>query len=232
MDRMELEVQTRPSMTKGELNQMRSDDLVPAVIYGRGDDTLPLVIDGRTLRQVLSTGGGNVLLDLKVKSKGKKTLQETVMFKDIQRDMLVQDRILHVDFIRISMTDKIEVAVHLNFIGEPEGISEGGVLSLVTRVVDVKCLPGDIPEQFDVDISALNIGDNVTAESLVLAEDIELITPPETTLAQVLAPMAEEELEPAVDEELEEGEEAAAAEEGEEAEETSDSEEESEEEGQ
>lgn len=223
MDRMELEVQTRPSMTKGELNQMRSDDLVPAVIYGRGDDTLPLVIDGRTLRQVLSTGGGNVLLDLKVKSKGKKTLQETVMFKDIQRDMLYQDRILHVDFIRISMTDKIEVAVHLNFIGEPEGINEGGVLSLVTRVVDVKCLPGDIPEQFDVDISSLNIGDNVTAESLVLADDIELITPPDSTLAQVLAPISEEELEPAVEEELVEGEEAA--EEGEEAEEAADTEE-------
>lgn len=219
MDRMELEVTTRPSMTKGERNQMRSEDMVPAVIYGRGDDNLSLVVDGRTLRQVLSTGGSNVLLDLKVKSKGKKTLQETVMFKDIQRDMLVQDRIMHVDFIRISMTDKIEVAVHLNFIGEPEGIEEGGVLSLVTRVVDVKCLPGDIPEQFDVDISALNIGDNISAESLVFGEDIELITPPETTLAQVLAPMAEEELEPAVDEELEEGEEAAA-EEGEEGEES------------
>ncbi len=215
MERMELVAKTRPSMSKGELNYMRSEDMVPAVIYGRGDDNLPLALDGRILRQVLTTGGSNVLLDLKVKAKGKKTRQETVMFKDIQRDMLVQDRILHVDFIRISMTDKIEVAVHLNFIGEPAGIDEGGVLSLVTRVVDVKCLPGDIPEQFDIDISELNIGDSITAESLVLEGDIELITPPETTLAQVLAPMAEEELEP-VEEELEEGEEAEAVEEGEE----------------
>ncbi len=215
MERMELEAKTRPSMSKGELNHMRSEDMVPAVIYGRGDDNLPLALDGRTLRQVLTTGGSNVLLDLKVKAKGKKTRQETVMFKDIQRDMLVQDRILHVDFIRISMSDKIEVAVHLNFIGEPAGIDEGGVLSLVTRVVDVKCLPGDIPEQFDIDISELNIGDSITAESLVLEGDIELITPPETTLAQVLAPMAEEELEP-VEEELEVGEEAETVEEGEE----------------
>ncbi|MGM0688760.1 MAG: 50S ribosomal protein L25 [Bacillota bacterium] len=216
MDRMELEAITRPSMSKGDLNHMRNEDMVPAVIYGRGEDNLPLTLDGRILRQVLSTGGSNVLLDLKVKSKGKKTRQETVMFKDIQRDILYQDRILHVDFIRISMTDKIEVAVHLNFIGEPAGVGEGGVLSLVTRVVDVKCLPGDIPEQFDIDISELNIGDSITAESLILEGDIELITPPETTLAQVLAPMAEEELEPAVEEELEEGEEAAVEEEGEE----------------
>ncbi len=220
MERMEMEAKKRPSMTKGERKQMRSEDLVPAVIYGRGDDSLPLTVDGRTLRQVLTTGGSNVLLDLKVKARGKKTKQETVMFRDIQRDILVQDRILHVDFIRISMTDKIEVSVHLNFVGEPVGTEEGGALSMVTRVVDVKCLPGDIPEQFDIDISALNIGDSITAESLVLGDDIELITPPDTTLAQVLAPMAEEELEPAVEEELEEGEEPAVEEGEEKGEET------------
>ncbi len=217
MERMELDAKRRPSMSKGERKKLRSEDMVPAVIYGRGDDSLPLTVDGRTLRQVLTTGGSNVLLDLKVKARGKKTLQETVMFRDIQRDILVQDRILHVDFIRISMTDKIEVSVHLNFVGEPVGTEEGGVLSMVTREVYVKCLPGDIPEQFDIDISELNIGDSITAESLILADDIELITPPETTLAQVLAPMAEEELEPAVEEELEEDEEAAPEEEGEEA---------------
>ncbi len=213
MDRMEMEVQTRPSLTKGELNQIRREDKVPAVLYGRGDDNFSVVVDGRTLRQVLMTGGGNVLLDLKVKSKGKKTRQETVMFRDIQRDILYQDRILHVDFIRISMTDKIEVPVYLNFVGDPAGVEEGGVLSLVTREVEVKCLPGDIPEQFDIDISALNIGDSITAEALVFEDDIEMITPPDTTLAQVLAPMAEEELEPAIEEELEEGEEGAEDEE-------------------
>lgn len=211
MERMELEVQTRPYLTKGQRNQLRREDKVPAVVYGRGADNFPLVVDGRTLRQVLTTGGSNVLLDLKVKSRGKKTRQETVMFRDIQRDILYQDRILHVDFIRISMTDKIEVPVHLNFIGEPVGAGEGGVLSLVAREVEVKCLPGDIPEQFNVDISELGIGDSITAESLVLEGDIELITSPDTILAQVLAPMAEEEVEPVAEEEIEEGEEAAEA---------------------
>jgi large subunit ribosomal protein L25 len=209
MDRMVLEAQARPSMTKGQRNQLRVEDKVPAVIYGRGDDNLPLIVDGRILRQVLTTGGSNVLVDLAVKAKGKKTRQETVMFKDVQRDMLFQDRIIHVDFIRISMTDKIEVSVQLNFVGEPVGTDDGGVLTMVTREVLVKCLPGDIPEQFDIDISALNIGDSITAESMVLEGDIELLTLPETTLVQVLAPMAEEELEPSAEEEAE-GEEAAA----------------------
>ena len=209
MDRMVLEAQARPSMTKGERNQLRGEDKVPAVIYGRGDDNLPLIVDGRILRQVLTTGGSNVLVDLAVKAKGKKTRQETVMFKDVQRDMLFQDRIIHVDIIRISMTDKIEVSVQLNFVGEPVGADDGGVLTVVTREVLVKCLPGDIPEQFDIDISALNIGDSITAESMVLEGDIELLTLPETTLVQVLAPMAEEELEPAAEDEAA-GEEAAA----------------------
>lgn len=228
MERLVLEAQARPSMTKGQLNQIRNENKVPAVIYGRGADTLPLVVDGRILRQVLTTGGSNVLVDLAVKAKGKKTRQETVMFKDIQRDILYQERILHVDFIRISMTDKIEVAVHLNFSGEPAGVAEGGVLSMVTREVYVKCLPGDIPEQFDIDISGLNIGDSIAADGLVLEGDIELLTPLETTLVQVLAPMAEEELEPAVEEPEagEEGEEAAAEEKT--AEEAPDKEEESE----
>ena len=212
MERMVLEAQARPSMSKGQRKQLRSEDKVPAVIYGRGDDTLPLTVDGRTLRQVLTSGGSNVLVDLAIKARGKKTRQETVMFKDIQRDVIYQDRVVHVDFIRISMTDKIEVSVHLNFIGEPAGINEGGVLSMVTREILIKCLPGDIPEQFDVDISALKIGDSLMADSLVIDEKFELITPPETVLAQVLAPMAEEVLEVA-EEELEEG--VSAAEEGE-----------------
>lgn len=211
MERLVLEAQARPSMSKGQRKQLRGEGKVPAVIYGRGEDTLPLIVDGRTLRQVLVTGGGNVLVDLAVKAKGKKTRQETVMFKDIQRDIIYQDRIIHVDFIRISMTDKIEVAVTLNFVGEPAGLSEGGVLSMVSREVTIKCLPGDIPEHFDIDISALNIGDSLAADALDIDEKFELITLPETVLVQVLAPMAEEV--PVVEEGLEEGEEAAAADE-------------------
>ena len=82
---------------------------------------------------------------------------------------------------------------------------------MVSREVTIKCLPGDIPEHFDVDISTLKIGDSLAADSLDIDEKFEMITPPETVLVQVLAPMAEEV--PEVGEGLEEGEEAAAEEE-------------------
>lgn len=192
MERMVLEAVVRLVETKGGRNRMRREDKVPAVIYGRGKDTQPLAVEGKQLRQVLSAGGSNVLIDLRIKQKGKKAKEETVMFKDIQRYILQKDRLLHVDFIRISMTDKIEVSIQVNFTGEPAGVRKGGILQLITREVAVKCLPGDIPEHIEVDLSGLDIGESINVASLSFTEGIELITQPEEPLAQVLSPAAEE----------------------------------------
>lgn len=193
MDRMLMAAEVRPSLSKGQLNRMRQEDKVPAVVYGRGKDTQALVVDGKQLRQVLAAGGSNVLIELQIKGKGDKIRQETVMFKDIERHLIQKDKVMHVDFIRISMTDQIEVAVQLTFTGEPEGVKQGGILQVILREVAVKCLPTDIPETIEVDLSNLNIGESITAGSLSLPPDVELITAPEELLAQVLAPEMEEE---------------------------------------
>lgn len=193
MDRMLMAAEVRPCLSKGQLNRMRQEDKVPAVVYGRGKDTQALVVDGKQLRQVLAAGGSNVLIELQIKGKGDKIRQETVMFKDIERHLIQKDKVMHVDFIRISMTDQIEVAVQLTFTGEPEGVKQGGILQVILREVAVKCLPTDIPETIEVDLSNLNIGESITAGSLSLPPDVELITAPEELLAQVLAPEMEEE---------------------------------------
>lgn len=192
MERMELEAEIRSPLSKGQRRELRHEDKILAVLYGRGQETQPLVVEGRSLRQVLNTGGGNVLVDLKIKEKGKKAKQETVMFKDIQRYILQKEKPMHVDFIRISMTDKVEVNIQLNFTGDPVGVHEGGVLQFLTREVAVKCLPGDIPERIDVDLSKLAIGESVTAGSLQFDREVELVTAPDETLAQVLSPTDEE----------------------------------------
>ncbi|HSW34983.1 MAG TPA: 50S ribosomal protein L25 [Candidatus Limnocylindrales bacterium] len=193
MERIALEAELRSAMTKGQRHKLRREDKVSTVAYGRGGDSLSLVVDGRALRQVLSDGGSNVLIDLTITGQGKTPHQETVMLKEIQRDMIFPERIKHVDFIRISMTDKIEVNVPLNFVGEAVGVKEGGVVQVLAREVTVKCLPGNIPEQYEVDVSGLNIGDSITAVCLELAKDVELVTLPETPLAQVVMVMPEEE---------------------------------------
>ncbi len=212
MDRMLLEAEKRDSLTRGELNQLRREGKIPAVIYGRGKDTQSLFVDGRLLRQVLAAGGTNVLIDLKI-GGASGAQAETVMLKEIQRHLLQQDRLLHIDFIRISMEDEIEVDVPLNFTGDAAGIEEGGILQYLLREVSIKCLPGNIPELFEVDISSLNIGEGLSASALTLPEGITLLTDPDEALVQMLAPAAEEEEElPEDEEELEE--EATEEEEG------------------
>ena len=193
MDRMLMSAEVRPSLSKGQLNRMRQEDKVPAVVYGRGKDTQALVVDGKQLRQVLAAGGSNVLIELQIKGKGDKIRQETVMFKDIERHLIQKDKVMHVDFIRISMTEQIVVAGQLSFTGEPDVVKLGGFLQVILREVAVKCLPTDIPETIEVDLSNLNIGESITAGSLSLPPDVELITAPEELLAQVLAPEMEEE---------------------------------------
>lgn len=209
MDRMVLEAEIRLPLTRGELNRLRQGGNVPAVIYGRGKDTQALLVDGRSLRQVLAAGGANVLIDLQIRENGEQQF-ETVMLKEIQRHLWQQDRLLHVDFIRISMEDEIEVDIPLNFTGEAAGAAEGGILQFLLREVSVKCLPGNIPELIDVDISGLHIGEGISAGALVLPEGVTLLSGPEEGLVQVLAPEAEEEELPEGEGEAEEDEAAPA----------------------
>ncbi len=200
MEKLNLEAEMRSGHnTKGQLNSLRKEGWIPGVLYGRGKDTIPLVIDGKLVRQALSSEAGeNAVVELKIKNgNSNENITENVMFKEIQRDILVKDRLLHVDLIRISLTEKMLVNVPVQFVGESEapGVKEGGLVQALLREVEVYCLPASIPESLEVDISHLNVGDSVVANELVLPEGVELRTDPEETLAQVLMPRQEEEIE-------------------------------------
>ncbi len=212
MDRMVLNAEIRSPLSRGELNRLRREGKVPAVVYGRGKETQPLLVDGRILRQALAKEGTNVLIDLQIGEEAGPRA-ETVMLKEIQRHLWRQEMLLHVDFIRISMEDEIEVDVPLNFTGEAAGAAEGGILQFIMREVSVKCLPGNIPEFIEVDISSLHIGEGINAASLSLSQGVALLVDPEETLVQMLAPAAEEEEElPEAEEKEIEGEEASSVE--------------------
>ncbi|HHX87246.1 MAG TPA: 50S ribosomal protein L25 [Firmicutes bacterium] len=208
MEHIALQAEPRPVMNKGHLKQLRQDGMVPAVLYGRGKANQILQVDSRRLNQILASEGSNVLLNLQLKSADAGDGAETVMFKEIQRDPIFRDQILHVDFIRISMTDKIEVEVPLIFTGEPVGVKdEDGVLEILMREITIKCLPAEIPENFSVDVSDLKIGDSISASSLELGDRLELVTDPDEPLVQVSIVLEEEEEEEEeeLEEELEEG---------------------------
>lgn len=216
MERLELTAETREVSSKGQIKEMRKRDYVPAVVYGKKVDNTLLSVNRKELIQALNTSAGaNVLIDLKI--EGGKKRKETVMVKELQRDP-VKDIFLHVDFIGISLEDKLQVKVPISFNGEPLGVKEGGVPSVQLREVIVETLPTDIPESLEVDISQLNIGDSLNVSDLQIPKGAQVVGDPDETIISVLAPTIEEE--PTEDEDLlEEG-----AEESEEAEEAAEDE--------
>ena len=204
MENLTLTAQKRSSShTKGELKKLRKEDWIPAVIYGRGEDAVSILLDGKAFRQVLNTeAGANVVIDLKL-TNGQESSpsSETVMIKEMQRDILVQERLLHVDLIRISLTEKRTINVPMDYVGDPAGVGEGGVLQVLKREVEVSCLPTSIPDNVQIDISELGIGENLTAKDINLPEGVELMEDPEETLVSVLTPALEEEAEEEAEEE-------------------------------
>ncbi len=217
MERLQLTAVKREKSTKGRRKELRKRGQIPAVVYGRDVDDTLLAVNWKELLQALSTSAGsNVLIDLIIKDNGDDR-KETVMVREIQKHP-IKEFYLHVDFIGISLLNKVQVNVPISFDGEPQGVQEGGVASIQLREVLIESLPTAIPEQLEVDISELNIGDSLNIGDLVVPEGVELMDDPEETIVTVVMPTKfEEPVDEDIDEEeLEEGEEPAEGEEGEE----------------
>jgi len=179
--------------------------MVPAVLYGDGQST-PLAVPGKIVDYTLHHLGDNALYNMDL---GAGT--STARIVDVQRDP-VTGRLLHVDFAPVDMQERIEVTVPLHLVSESPGAEEGGVLQQVAYEVHVESLPGDIPQELTLDVSALGMGENLTLADVTLPEGVTLISDLEEVAATVTAPteITEEEMEAAgiVEEEAEEGEEA------------------------
>src|SRR5947208_7820766 len=192
---------------KGAARKLRAGGLVPGILYGHGMEPLKLAIDGRELYHVLHTGAGsNVLVDLQV---GKD--QHLAMPREIQRDH-VRGQFLHVDFLVVRRDEKITVDVPVHLVGESHGVKEGGVVEHHLWDLKLECLPTDVPESVEADISSLGIGDSLSVADVKIPAGATVLTPREETIVSVVPPpilKIEEELEEAV-----EGEEAVAEGEG------------------
>ncbi len=209
MERVEVSAKTRTVASKGQLRQLRADGFVPGVVYGRKKDTIPVTVESKDLVSVMGQASGmNTLVDLVVEG-GK----DTVMVKELKRDILYHDRFTHVDFIRISLEDKLEVHVPIHLTGEPESIKDGGVVSHSLREVSLKCLPTEIPELLELDISGLAIGQSLTVADLVIPAESEMLADASEVIVTVLAPRIVEEEVTEDDDDAVEGDAAEAGEE-------------------
>lgn len=225
MEKIELKVKTRQAVGK-ELNKLRQEGFVPAVLYGHNTKNQNIQVSARELAKIYSQAGESTLIDLTIDDKAP----TKVLIQDTQRDP-VKDSFVHVDFYQVNMTEKITTEIELNFIGESKAVKElGGVLVKNTNSIEVKCLPGDLVSKIDVDISVLETFDDaIHVKDLDVSDKIKVLTDIEEIVATVMPPRTAEELEK-LDEKVEgeevpeeadaegeekEGEEAAEGEEGE-----------------
>lgn len=187
----------------GKANIIREAGYLPAVLYGSDlKENKLLKIKELDFGKAFASAGESSLVDLAI---GKEEPIK-VIIKDVQKDP-IKDNIIHVDFFKVDMKKKIEIEVPLNFINEAPAVKElGGTLVKVMETVDAKCLPGDLIEHFDVDLSVLKTyGDNFKIKHLQVPENIEILESKEETIAHVME-TKEEIIEEPVKEEVVEGE--------------------------
>ncbi len=225
MEAITVEATPRGDRGKNAARRLRQTGQVPAVLYGGKEESVAVTVNAKQVAGILrSESGHNTIFTVKLSGGEQKA-----MLKDWQVDP-VKGTLLHVDMLRVAMDVRMRFKVPVHTFGEPQGVKlQGGIFEMVTREVEVECLPADIPEEFEVDITELLIGKQLRASDLpVDPAKIKLVTDPQRVIAHVVALRAEEEkpveavaaeaVAPAEPEVIkkgkkeEEGEEAAAAE--------------------
>ena len=197
MAKVEIKAKDREIARKRN-KKLREEGLVPAVIYGRKFKTVPVSVDLLEFKKKVlrSEAGRNLIFTLKL-AKDDKPQSVPVITQAIQIDPLT-DEIIHLDFMHIIMDEAIKAKVPIELVGNPVGVKEGGVLIHGLRAVEIKCLPGDIPDKFEIDVSALNIGDSLHVSDLKIAKKVEVLAPATEMIANVSPPTKEEEVAPPV----------------------------------
>ena len=205
-DRTKLEVQEREELGSRNSRRLRAQGMIPGVLYGKGH-ARAISVPERDLRTAM-TGPSGMHAILDVVLAGQKTVHPSVL-AEYQQDP-IRGTISHVDLREVRLDQPIQATVVVNLLGESPGVKAGGVLSLVTRELQVAALPTNIPEHIDVDLSALEIGDVLRLVDIATIDDVTFLDDPhDTVIATVSVPRGFAELEEA---------EAAAAEEAEAAE--------------
>lgn len=183
---LKLVAERREGSGKGVARKLRAAGRVPAIVYGQGIDPASVSVDARELHHVLHAGGANVLLDLVVDGK-----PQLALARDVQHD-LIRGRFVHVDFLVVSRTEKITIAVPVQVIGEAIGVKAGGVLEHHLWELQAECLPGDVPEAVQADITELAVGDSLKVGDLAVPADVTILSPADELVLAVVPPQARE----------------------------------------
>lgn len=191
MEKVILKADVRTGVGKRIAKDLRLKGLIPANVYKGGKDALNLQLSTDDFEEVLQTKAGeNVIITLKI-SGGANVKDKTVLIKEIQRDP-VRENILHVDFNEISLTEVLKVNVPIATRGEAIGVkADGGILEHVMWELQIECLPTAIPENVEIDVSNLKIGDSVYVKDIKIPEGVKVLNDPELIAVIVKPPKVE-----------------------------------------
>ncbi|MGD2246128.1 MAG: 50S ribosomal protein L25 [Candidatus Aminicenantes bacterium] len=188
----------REAFGKNASRRLRRNGMIPVILYGAKDINVPLTLNKKDFFQILrSESGENTVFEVMFNSETR-----NAMIKDLQKNP-VTDEIIHADLIQIALDKAIRVSVPVVTVGDAVGVkTEGGFVDFITREIEIECLPRDIPEQIEIDISGLHLRQSFKVEEAVLPAGVKLVSDPEDILVNIEEPSMEEEIE--VEEEEEE----------------------------
>lgn len=192
MERVKLSALKRDGFGKGYARKLRREGFIPAILYGHSEECIPLKIPARELYKALSTEAKeNVIIDLSIKENGKESAK-TAILKERQLHPIRRE-ILHIDLYQISLEEKLVTTVPIEVIGESLGVKMGGILEHGLWEVEVRCLPTDIPDRIQVDISNLKIGDILHLGDLTAGEGVEILGNKDQVVLLITPPRVKEE---------------------------------------
>ena len=194
MEQRELNVELRTMSGKNGCRKLRSNDLLPGVVYGKGMDAVSVTVKPKELAAAIAGEGGlNHLITL----KGGGSLDGSVVIvADLLRGALRGD-FRHVDLHKVNLTEKVRVEVAFNLVGTAKGVKDGGMLDFAMHAVEIECLPTQIPEHIDVDVTELTIGHSVHISDLQLPAGVKVLADSRASIVSVLGKAREEEAAPA-----------------------------------
>ncbi len=192
-DQITLRAETGRATGSRASRRLRRQGQVPAIVYGKGLDPLSVAVDHHDLVAALSTeAGSNALINLETDDGTHLTMPRVVERHPFRNE------IRHVDFVKLSLTDTVNTEVSIHTVGEPTGVTEGGILSLIRPVVEIEALATAIPNYIEVDVTDLEVHDSLRIEDLPAIDGVEYLEDPEAVVVTITLPAAEVEEEPEV----------------------------------
>ncbi len=193
MAEIKLDVQIRKEIGTRKIKKLARESFVPGIVYGGKQKPTPIQVDRKVYERIMRQHHGeNVLFHISVLEGDKKLRDYSVIVKEEQLDP-VTDRILHIDFNRISLTEKIEVKVAIEAQGEPIGVKQGGgTLEHVLWEIPVVCLPTQIPQHLIIEVGHLELNQSVYISDIKFPEGVTTKVDPKTIILSVVPPMKEE----------------------------------------